>query len=88
MNKLFAAAKPTPQLHTEKKKAKVLVETSIKLLLETVIKKVSALSGINKSIYQKVGKFCTFSFVKHDVKIHCYLRVTLSLKTCIQELRN
>ena len=40
------------------KKAKILFETVIKLLVETVMKKINAISGNIESIYEKVRKFC------------------------------
>ena len=57
-NKLFAVARPALRLHEQKKKAKILFETVIKFLVETVIKKISAVSGNIESIYQKVRNFC------------------------------
>ena len=54
------------------KKAKILFGTVIKLLVETVIKKISAVSGNIESIYHKVRKFCpsiNVSLGKTDVVI-------------------
>ena len=60
MNKLFAVARPQV-VHSDcrrRKKANILVKTVVTLLVETLIKKISAISGNIESIYQKVGKFC------------------------------